>query len=267
MANRRSGERRADERRTYRSEDGRRDEENNRRTGVRKFVLPALLLGVPLLVGLGWRTAILAPRRAAEVRAAQLGDTVEDLVATTALPMLMLAGGPPPSPRPPGDPLPAQTVEHVLLLGDVHDRLSPSLRAAPTLAAVPATLATARFLTGNERGARKAWESLLAVGGGPERAVARVGLGVVAIRAGASLEDSQDRAFALSEALRHLDEATSDPVVGAEARWNRAVVLAMMGRPEDARAQASDLDPALLETIDRWIEAGAPPATLIEEVP
>ncbi len=266
MANRRAGERRGDERRTFRSEGGRRDEQNNRRTGVRKFLLPALLVLIPLLVGLAWRTAILAPRRAAEIRATEVRDDVASLAGRTALPMLQLPGGPAPSPLPPGDPLPELTRDEQVLVAEVHDRLSPSLRAAPTLAVVPATLGSARFLAGNERGARKAWESLLAVGGAPEQASARVGLGVIAIRMGASLEDPQDQAFAFTEALRHLDRVTSDDDVGAAARFDRAVALALLDRPDDARAQAAGLEPAVLETLHQWLDQGAPPATLMEEV-
>jgi hypothetical protein len=131
---------------------------------------------------------------------------------------------------------------------------------------VPETLAAARFLLGNERGARKAWESLLAVGSPSEQTAARVGLGVIAIRVSTRFEDPQDRAFALTEALRHLEQADDDPPHGAAARFDRAVALALLDRPEDALTQAAELDKTLRETLTAWMEAGALPATVVVEV-
>jgi len=266
VTDRRDADRRAEERRAFREQDGRRDEANNRRRGIRRYLAPALLLAVPLLVGLGWRTAVVAPRRATEARAAEVLGRVVELTARTSLPMLMLAGGPPPLPLPPGDPVPAPVKKDRTLLDDVHDRLSPSLRAAPTLAVVPATLGPARFLLGNERGARKAWESLLAVGLVDDRAIARVGLGVIAIRVATRQEDPRDRAFALAEALRHLDAVALHENVGRAARFDRGVALALLDRSDDARAATTELDAGLQETLNAWIDGGAPPATLMEEV-
>ena len=259
---RRAGERRGDERRAFRTEEGRRDPEQNRRRGLRRFLLPALLIAIPLIIGLAWRTAMVAPKRAAAARATEAKSAVLAVVAETRLPMLMLPGSPPPAPdAAPADPLPAPSPEVAPLLADVHDRLSPSLRAAPTVAVVPGVLGPARFLAGNERGARKAWESLLAVGAAEDRTTAHVGLGVVALRVAARLPEGADRTFALGEAMRHLDATagTSDAAV-----FDRAVALALQGDSDAATAQAAALPAPLREVLAGWIERGAPPANLTE---
>lgn len=250
----RKGDRRGDERRVYRRDEGRRDDEVDRRRGFRRWVAPILLLSLPLFALLAWRTAIVAPRRAAEVRAAGFATAVDAAVAAAGLPMLMLAGSPPPTTGQPGDALAPLGVEARGALEEADTTLSPSLRAAPTVAAIPSTVAPARFLLGREREARHAWESLLSVGDPEDVSDARIGLAVVAIRAAARQSDEQDRAFALDEAQRHLAEVPD----ALEAKFDRAVVLGMAGRTDEARAAAEALPAPLSTPLMAWLSEESP---------
>ena len=222
---RRRGDRRDDERRTFREEEGRRDPERNRRQGLRRFVLPMLLVALPLVLLFAWRTAFVAPRWAAEVRCADAGQRIAPILAQVRLPMLALVGSGEPAPGEPDDPLPELAPRDRAVLQEVNNELTPSLLAAPTVAAVPGHLAVAHLLQGRELQARRSWETELARGAGDELYAARVGLAVLAIRAGLRADDAGDRAFALEEALRHLDRVPGGVPEAAAADFDRAVAL------------------------------------------
>jgi len=255
---RREGERRGDERRTFRSEEGRRDPDQNRRRTLKRFVLPVLLLTVPIVLLFAWRTAFVAPRRAAQVRAADAAARIAPILDRTPLPMVALRGSPDPAPAPPEDPLPELSPRDRAVLQAVERELGPSLRAAPTVAAVPGQLAVVHFLQGRELKARRSWESELARARGGGLADARVGLAVVAIRAGLRAEDEADRTFAWNEALRHLDlvpaEASREPAVLID----RAVALQLLGRSEEAAQVAASLPEASRAALQAWMEPPEP---------
>ena len=175
-------------------------------------------------------------------------------LAATSLPMLALPGAGPPAPGEPGDPLPEPSVEQQARLGRLEEQLAPALRTAPSVAEVPRVLGPARLLMGDERAARLAWEALLAHSTGEWQAEARVGLGVLALRAGASTEDELDRRFALERAVDHLEQAAGDARSGPAARFDLAVALALLGYPEEALDRAVSLPEPGRGTLLQWLE-------------
>jgi hypothetical protein len=265
-ADRRRNERRDAERREYRSEAGRREEQAGNRRGARRRRLRLLALAALLLIAVvGWRSACVAPRRAAISEARQAGITVAAALGRARLPMLALAGSAPPVA---GDP----AAEPLLLLDadrasleSLERRLSPALDVAPGVAEVPRCLAPARFLLGREREARLAWEAVLAA---PEadadaRAEACVGLGVVALRAALRTGDREDRRFALDHALSQWARVPAGGRGDVEARFGEAVALLLLERPEEARRALDELmaRPEAREHADvlrPWLDEQAP---------
>ena len=256
MDERRQGERRGDERREFREQEGRRDPERKRRRSRLRYLLPAGALVITLLAALTFRALVVAPRRSAAVRSAGAWDQVSATLSATSLPMLALAGSGPPAPGQPGDPLPEPGAARIERLTRLDEELSPALRTAPAVAEVPRALGPARLLLGDEREARLAWEALLAHSTGGWAAEARVGLGVLALRAGARAEDELDRRFALERAVEHLEQATGDPVSGPAARFDLAVALALLGEREEARQRAAALPEPDRTTLREWLDGG-----------
>ena len=256
MEDRRQAERRGDERREFRREEGRRDPENVRRRSPLRYLLPAGALLIVLLAGLAFRTLVVAPRRSAAHRGAAAWHQVAEILSTTSLPMLALPGAAPPASGDPGDPLPDPGPDRAGLLARLDGELSPALRTAPSVAAVPRVLGPARLLLGQEREARLAWEALLAHSVGDQAAEARVGLGVVALRAATRVEDPLDRRFALERAVDHLHQATGDPSSAAAARFDLAVALSLLGEADAAREQASNLPEPDRTTLLEWLDGG-----------
>lgn len=254
MDERRQGERRGDERREFRREGGRRDPEHKRRRSRLRYLLPAGALVIILLAGLTFRALVVAPRRSASLRSSGAWTQVEAELSVTSLPMLALPGGGPAAPGQPGDPLPESAPDRIERLSRLDRDLAPALRTAPTVAAVPRALGPARLLLGDEREARLAWEALLAHSTGPWAAEARVGLGVLALRAGARASDPLDRRFALEQAVAHLEQATGDHVCGAAARFDLAVARALLGDDAGARALVVAVPEPDRTTLLDWLD-------------
>jgi hypothetical protein len=254
MEDRRQGERRADERREFRREGGRRDPESPRRRSRLRFLFPIAILALTLGAGLAFRTAVVAPRRSASVKGVDASGRIAPLLAATSLPMLAYPGAGLPAPGEPDGPLPEAAPEAIATLAELDEALSPALRAAPTVGSVPLALGRARLLLGEERRARLAWEAALAAAEGVGEAEARIGLGLVDLRAGLRAEGEQDRSFALERALRAFERAAEDPDLQVDAGWNRSVALALLGRTEEAHALASGLAHPSRSTLLEWLE-------------
>jgi hypothetical protein len=254
MEERRQGERREDERREFRREEGRRDSETSRRRSKLRYLLPAGVLVIILLAGLAFRTLVVAPRRSAALRGADAWHQVDLVLSASSLPMLALPGAGPPAAGDPGEPLPDPGPDQATLLSQLNDELTPALRTAPSVGAVPRALGPARLLLGQEREARIAWEALLAHSVGDRAAEARVGLGVVAIRAASRAGDDLDRRFALEQAVDHLHQAVGDPASSAAARFDLAVALCMLGDVAAAREHAAAVPEPARTTLLEWLD-------------
>ncbi len=245
---RRQGDRREDERREFRTETGRRDEvvaERRGRPGRSRRLL--VILGVLLVGFLGWRSIIVGPTRVARAEAAQAKIAVEDILSEIHLPSLAAPAFGEPGEGDPGakDLAALLSVPQREELERIDERLAPALKAAPRVAAVPEVLAPLRFLLGRERDARLAWEALLRTGDPRQVGRARVGLAVVAIRAGLRAREEQDAMFAYDIARAQLERVDADH--------------------PDAAAAVADL--ALIEALRRrWTEpSGAPTIELPED--
>jgi len=238
---RRQGDRREDERREFRRETGRRDEVVSERRGRPGRVRRLAVVLVVLLVGfLGWRSIVVGPARVAAAEATQALIVAQDIFSEVHLPGIAAPGFGAPSDGDPG------LADLSSLLGApqrdelsrIDTRLAPALEAAPRVAGVPEVLAPIRLLLGREREARLAWEALLRTGDPRQRGRARVGLAVVAIRAGLRATEEQDAMFAYDVAAAQLEQVDD-------------------GHP-DAEAAAADL--ALIEALRRrWTDPAGPP--------
>lgn len=258
MDNRRLGDRRGDDRREFRKQEGRRDPErdprNLRRRRLLALVLPLVLLALAAAAHHSW---VVQPNRQAELALESTRTSIAPVLARTTLPMMALpgTGGPvvgDPSilalPVAPGDRVSLEQAETEL------DALWSRVPRSPTVAS---ELARVRLVLGRDRDARRAWESTLVYGDVEQRTTARLGLGLVALRVGLRQDDEQDRLFALEhglEQLRSLDELSAPEVL-----FNRGVLLAAVGRLDEAREIASQLSAAgsstrLSELLASWLE-------------
>lgn len=256
MEDKRQGERRADERREHRREEGRRDGRRPRRRRRPLLRVAAMALAIAAGLGLGFRVLVVAPRRSATVLGSSAWERVAPRLAATSLPMLALPGAAPPGPGQPGDPLPALDSAGIAELSELDLELASAARAAPGAAPVARSMAVTRLLLGDERDARLAWEAMLSCSPAPWQAEARVGLGILDLRAGLRAAHEQDRRFAFERALVHFERATSDEVAAPYARFDRAVAFALLGRSEEARALADELPPPLPQALRGWLDGG-----------
>jgi hypothetical protein len=224
---RRQGDRRADERREFRRDVGRRDDVDEGRRGRRSPRWRGILLFGVLLVGfLGWRSVVVGPARVARAEAVQARVVVEDILTELHLPLLAApAFGSPVLGDPANKDLasfltPSDRAE----LERVDARLAPALVAAPRVGGVAEVLAPVRFLLGRERDARLAWEALLRNGDPRQVGRARVGLALLAIRAGLRSAEEQDAQFAFDTAAAQLDRVDPSHPDSQAAAFNLGLI-------------------------------------------
>ena len=224
---RREAERRGDERREFRDEAGRRDAVRPGRRGRsgRKLRV-AIALGVLAVVVLGWRSIVVGPGRLAAAESAQARILVEDLIGEIHLPLLAAPAFGAPGPGDPalGDLSSLLTAAQRAELERIDVRLTPALEAAPRVAGVPEVLGPVRLILGRERDARLAWEALVRVGDERQVGRARVGLAVVAIRAGLRAREEQDARFAFDHAAGQLERVAADHPDARDAAFDLGLI-------------------------------------------
>jgi hypothetical protein len=209
---RRQEERRGDERREFRAEVGRRDDVPERRGRPRRRLLGAILVGGVLVAVFGWRSIVVGPTRLANAESAQARIVVEDILMDIRLPLLAAPAFGDPVAGDPGalDLAELLTSPQRAELERLDRRLAPAMEAAPRVPGVPEVLAPIRFLMGRERDARLTWEALLRTGDERQVGRARIGLAVVAIRAGLRAVEEQDAQFAFDHAADQLARVDRD---------------------------------------------------------
>jgi hypothetical protein len=235
MSERRQDDRRGDERREFRQQDGRRSERPPRRGSRTRRRRLLFLVVVLALAGFALRVAVVAPRRAAAARAVGGQTSLEQILldlhpATVSLPDAAMPT--------PDEPVVGPVVtdpEHQAILSQLEADLAEPHRRFPGELVVADVLGTARLLLGKDVDARHAWEVLWAQGDPEQQQSARLGLGLVALRAGLAATAVQDRGFAFEHALWHLDAIDADFAEYDVARHNRAIVLVELARYDEAR--------------------------------
>jgi hypothetical protein len=220
---RRADDRRGSERRAHRLEEGRRGRDRRARRG---WLAPVVAAFVLVSIVLGWRAATVAPRRAAERRAAEVEDQLAGLLGQLHPLGVAVPGLPLPAPGLPTGVLVELGPGDRELLQDAERFLSESLVGAPTAPGVLQAVAPLRLLLGDARGARRAWEELSVAGDADQRAASRLGLSAVAIGSATRFE-GEDRAFALDHARWHLARSASG--AGPEATYNAGIALLVGG--------------------------------------
>lgn len=239
---RRADNRRGPDRRRFRDSPGRRDPDRPRRKEDRRRRLPARWL-VALLVlgtlGLGYRARFVAPRRGAAIEAEAVWQQLAPLLEGRGLPLQAVPGFAPPVEGDPADGLvlPPDVAE---TLGSLSVRLAAASEGAPLQVDPYRVRAPLRLALNDERGARQAWEQVLALGSPDERDAARVGIATLQIRAGLRSADEQDRRFALEVALR-----TLEPVLRTSPHWPERLVEEAVAHL--ALAQDDQVDAVLAE--------------------
>jgi len=265
MVDRREGDRRDSERREFREQEGRRDPQSApRRLGLRRYLLPVVLLLLSIVVILGYRIFVVAPRNLASDAADDAWTALEPVMSDLHFPLLAYPsiGAPGPGPLA-GDRLRLDDSEELLVRALVA-RLEGVAARAPGVAEVNMLIATGRLVLGDARKSRLSWESVLAGGDSLQRERALLGLGVLALRTGCRQVSQQDRGFASEHALSYFARLAEDrdAVFLSEALFNQAVTLVVLGRLEAAEAVLARLaqrrgqgpSHALLR---HWIDTGA----------
>ena len=192
------------------------------------MLVAALVLAV---LGLAYRALVVAPARSARVQTADVAQSVEPLLLSLGLPLSAVPGFGPPAE---GDPVAGLALDAAAeeTLRGASERLSGASDAAPSEAAPYALQGAVRLALNDERGARMAWEQVLAHGSKEEAADARVGIAAVQIRSGLRSADEQDRLFALEVALHTLAPVTREYAAWPHRLVQEAVVHLAMGREE-----------------------------------
>ena len=235
MPERREADRRGDERRAFRQQTGRRGDRPVRRGSRRRRRRLLLLLVLLALAGFALRVAVVAPRRAAAGQAIAGQVELTRILGAVEPATLALRGARAPSPGPPSHgPLVLEGPDAALLQGLEADLAGP-LRRFPGELVLAQVLGPSHLLLGHDVDARRAWESLLAQGDPAQQSEARLGLGLVALRAGLRADQPQDRGFAFDQALWHFDAILEGAPEYAAARFDRAVVLIELERYDQAR--------------------------------
>lgn len=235
----RADDRRRTERRRFRSEPGRRDPSakprrkgDRRRPRLSRFFVLLLLL---TLGGFAYRAVVVAPARGARVEADSVGKVADKVLRGLSLPLLAApAFGPPRE----GDPVegPGISTEARGSFEALAERLESASSSAPREVAPYLWEGPIRLALGDERGARIAWQQVLALGSEEEQEAARVGIAVVQIRVGLRSVGEQDRRFALEAALHMLG-----PVERGSVHWPHRLVaeaLAQLAMEDDDAADA-----------------------------
>lgn len=193
------------------------------------------LLVLLALAGFALRVSVVAPRRAAAARARDGQVDLAKILARLEPATLVLTGSGSPRPgEPTAGPLVTDEADRAALEALEAD-LSGPLRRFPGELSVAQVLGPSRLLLGQDVDARQAWESLLAQGDAAQASEARLGLGLVALRAGLRMEQPQDRNFAFDQALWHFDAIAEGTEEHAVARFDRAVALIELARYDQAR--------------------------------
>ena len=245
MVDRRKADRRDSERREFRAQEGRRDAGSiPRRLGARRYVLPALIVTLAVVVLLAYRIGVVAPRAEALLLAAETQSQLEPLLRAARLPMLAFPGMADPGPGPLSVDQPLLRPEQRSLVQGLVDRIEQN-SSVSTVAMVElhSLKARARLLLGDERDARMAYELVLARGSAEQKQDARLALGVLALRTSLRQVSAQDRGFAFEHALSYFDRVVdeADNLMLSDGLFNKVVTLVLLGRMEAANAVLSSL--------------------------
>jgi len=239
---RRADDRRGSDRRRFRDSPGRRDPDRPRRKEDRRRRLPARWLMILLVLGtlaLGYRAWFVAPRRGAAIEAQAVLQQVAPILSTHGFPLQAVPGFAPPVE---GDPAEGLVLHPDVAeqLGLLSSRLDAAISGAPLQVDPYGVLAPVRFALGDERGARLAWEQVLALGEPDDQDAARVGIATLQLRAGLRSPDEQDRRFAIEAAVR-----TLEPVLKGSPAWTERLVAEGVARL--ALGQEDEADAVLAE--------------------
>ena len=245
MVDRRKADRRDSERREFRAQEGRRDAGSiPRRLGARRYVLPALIVTLAVVLLLAYRIGVVAPRAEALLLAAETQSQLEPLLRAARLPMLAFPGMADPGPGPLSVDQPLLRPEQRSLVQGLVDRIEQN-SSVSTVAMVElySLKARARLLLGDERDARMAYELVLARGSAEQKQDARLALGVLALRTSLRQVSAQDRGFAFEHALSYFDRVVdkADNLMLSDGLFNKVVTLVLLGRMEAANAVLSSL--------------------------
>ena len=192
------------------------------------------------VLGLTWRAAVVAPRRGAQVEAEDVGRVAGPLLLEVSLPMQAVPGFGPPRE---GDPAERSSVDEPTRgeLEALSERLTVAAEAGSRVSAPWTWLGPVRLALGDERGARLAWEQVLALGSPEQGAPARVGIAVLQIRAGLRQAEEQDRNFALEAALHTLQPVDRTHLVWPHRLVTEAVAHLALGNEDAADAVLAEL--------------------------
>ncbi len=198
-----------------------------------------MLLALLGLASFALRVAWVTPRRAADQRALRFQEELVDILAATRPEALALPGAGTPID---GEPVlgPLAPAEHLDRLEQIETDLGSHSGLLPGALRVPEVLGPTLLLLGKDRRARRAYEEVLARGDSAQRARARVGLGIIALRVGLRME-GQDRAFALEHALQHFEAVPEGGAAAPQARFDSVVAQIELARYDAARDAIVDL--------------------------
>ncbi len=212
-----------------------------------------VVLVIAGVVGLTWRAAVVAPRRGAEVEAEDVGRLAGPLLSQVSLPMQAVPGFGPPRE---GDPADGGSVAEPARaeLNALSDRLTAAAEAGPRVIDPWIWQGPVRLALGDERGARQAWEQVLALGSAEQGAPARVGIAILQVRAGLRQVEEQDRNFALEAALH-----TLQPVDRTQLVWPQRLVTEAVAHLALGNEAAADAVLAELANVQSEVVAGVLP--------
>ncbi|MBJ95428.1 MAG: hypothetical protein CMP23_13275 [Rickettsiales bacterium] len=150
------------------------------------------------------------------------------------------------------------------------DRLEQQVLSSRVLPAAMELLGLAHLLLGDEYAARSAFEQLQARGTQAQCHRAQLSLGVLAIRNSLRQPSPEDRRFALQHALSYfapLAAQLQTPLL-ADALFNQAVTLTLLGRTESARGvtkRLAELEGGSLRQarLREWVATGAAVSLLL----
>jgi len=231
MDERRQGARRGEERREFRREDGRRDPEGpSRRRSVGRYLLPLLVLLLPLAFGGIYRSKIVVPREQTEALAGRVGAEVRRVLSETALPGLSFPGAAEARDLPPwSDEIqlpPLRRTDFASACGNLPSGLSV-VREVPAIGRAGALCS---LLLGEHELARARWERVVAYGARQQVAEAKIGLALLAMKQGLSSTDPQDRFFAWDRAEMLLRSASLDSDAAGSATFNLEALESLRDR-------------------------------------
>ena len=202
-------------------------------------------LAFALVAAIFYRSLAVAPGRAARGQAEQASERAAPILARLALPMQSL-----PHFAVPASGLPASgatlSPEDSVTLSELAQALTLAAAAAPAEASVSAAAGPIHLALGDERAARRAWESVLAHAPPEDQDIARVGLAVLAVRVALRSVDEQDRGFALDVALHELDFVREGSPLWGHRLFEEVVVRSVQGH--EAAADAALLELSGLST-------------------